>query len=122
MNAMKPQISYIAASRALGIVEVQFQEPKTGVRAALDEITGVHVMYTAEIIPPTDTAVVAFESQYVEEKGDPATGIDIELAPLTGYVQKACFQNLKKDQTYTMKISTLINGRTISEGGLWLWT
>jgi hypothetical protein len=116
MNAMKPTIRYIAASRDLGIAEVQFQEPKTGVRAALADIPGVHLMYLAEIIPPADSSIVACESAFVEEKeGDLLTGIDIELAPLTGFVQKASFSGLKKDQKYTLKISTTINGRTISQ-------
>merc|ERR1719266_2167887 len=60
-NAMKPKIRYVAASRELGICEIQFAEPKTGVRYALNDIPGVHVMYMAEIDPPADTDVVAFD-------------------------------------------------------------
>ena len=32
-------------------------------RAALADIPGVHLMYVAEIVPPVETAVVAFESE-----------------------------------------------------------
>lgn len=114
MDAMKPKIRYIAASRELGIAEVQFQEPRSGVRAALNDISGVHLMYIAEIIPPADAAVKAFESKYVDE-GQLVDGVDIELAPLTGFIQKTDFSGLKKDVKYTVKVSTSINGRTVSE-------
>ena len=33
-------------------------------RAALGDISGVHLMYVAEIVPPVKTAVEAFESKY----------------------------------------------------------
>merc|ERR1719206_1079461 len=66
---MKPKIKQMVASKELGIVEVQFQEPKSGVRACLADLPGVHLMYVAEIIPPAATAVEAFESKYVLEGG-----------------------------------------------------
>ena len=39
-------------------------------RAALADIHGVHLMYVAEIVPPVETAVVAFESE-VSSGGQP---------------------------------------------------
>merc|ERR1719370_1670306 len=50
-EAIKPKIKQIVASRELGIAEVQFQEPKSGVRASLAALPHVHLMYVAEIIP-----------------------------------------------------------------------
>merc|ERR1712106_862885 len=81
-DAMKPHIHYIAASRDLGIVEIQFQEPKTGVRAALDDIHGVHLLYVAEIVPPAKTAVEAFDSMYVPERQKDGSIEIIEMASL----------------------------------------
>jgi len=111
-DAMKPKIKQVVVSRDLGISEVQFQEPKTGVRAALGDISGVHLMYVAEIVPPAKTAVEAFESKYIPEEGE---GDDIEMAPLRGFIQRACFHGMKKDVHYTMKVSTVVNGRTICQ-------
>lgn len=93
-------------------------EPKTGVRVALADISGVHLMYLAEIIPPADTAVEAFETVVDEEEEDTENlAKDMEMAPLavSGNVQRASFWGLKKDQKYTMKVSTVLNGRTISQ-------
>jgi len=112
-EAMKPKIKYVVVSRELGIAEVQFQEPKTGVRAALADIRGVHLMYIAEISPPAKSAVEAFESKYVPEEGE--TNDDIEMAPLCGFIQRACFHGLNKDVQYTIKVSTVVNGRTICQ-------
>jgi len=112
-DAMKPKIKYVVVSRDLGIAEVQFQEPKSGVRAALAKISGVHLMYVAEIVPPANTAVEAFESKFVPEEGDIAG--DIEMAPLRGFIQRACFQGLKEDVKYRMKISTVVNSKTICQ-------
>merc|ERR1712001_492116 len=41
----------------------------------------------------------------------------MEMAPLavSGSVQRASFWGLKKDQKYTLKVSTVLNGRTISQ-------
>ena len=36
-------------------------------RAALADIPGVHLMYVAEILPPVETAVVAFEGSFVPD-------------------------------------------------------
>ena len=41
-------------------------------RAALADIPGVHLMYVAEIVPPVETAVVAFESEV--SSGQPISG------------------------------------------------
>jgi len=119
-EAMKPEIRYVMASREKGIAEVQFQEPKSGVRAALTDIHGVHLMYVAEILPPTDTAVEVFDSKFVpdeecNENGKEASICrgDIELAPLKGFIQRASFSGLKKDVKYTIKIRTIVNGKTI---------
>ena len=92
-------------------------------RACLADLPGVHLMYVAEIIPPAATAVEAFESKYVLEGGvengsfshiDEAKK-DIELGKRRSHVQRACFEGLKKNVDYSMKISTVVNGRTISE-------
>ena len=98
------------------------KEPKSGVRACLADLPGVHLMYVAEIIPPAATAVEAFESKYVEE-GTVNNGFisqdqntkDIEFGMLKGHIQRACFEGLKKDVDYSMKVSTVVNGKTISE-------
>ena len=81
-------------------------------RAALGDISGVHLMYVAEIVPPVKTAVEAFESKYIPEEGELA---DIEMAPLNCFIQRACFHGLKKDVQYTIKISTVVNGKTICQ-------
>jgi len=122
-DSMKPKIKQMVASRELGIVEVQFQEPKSGVRACLADLPGVHLMYVAEIIPPASTAVEAFESKYVMEGGIENGSFsqleeakkDVETGKLRGHIQRACFEGLKKNVDYSMKISTVVNGRTISE-------
>jgi len=121
-EAIRPKIKRIVASRELGIAEVQFQEPKSGVRACLAELPGVHLMYVAEIIPPAATAVEAFESKYVEEGTDNNGFIhtdgkakDVEFGILKGQIQRACFEGLKKDVDYSVKVSTVVNGKTISE-------
>merc|ERR1719154_219635 len=121
-DAMKPKIKHIVASKELGIAEVQFQEPKSGVRAYLASLPGVHLMYVAEIIPPAATAVEAFESKYVEEENDNKAFAatengknDIEFGMLRGHIQRACFEGLKKDVDYSVKVSTIVNGKAISE-------
>jgi len=121
-EAIKPKIKQIVASRELGIVEVQFQEPKSGVRASLADLPGVHLTYVAEIIPPAATAVEVFESKYVEE-GQENRGFvsldgktkDMEFGMLKGHIQRACFEGLKKNIDYSIKVSTVVNGKTISE-------
>jgi len=40
---------------------------------------------------------------------------DVETGKLRGHIQRACFEGLKKNVDYSMKISTVVNGRTISE-------
>jgi len=139
-EAIRPKIKHIVASRELGIAEVQFQEskhfcesslslyfifkePKSGVRASLAALPHVHLMYVAEIIPPAATAVATFESKYVEEGLDNSGFTpsldgkqkDIEFGILKGYIQRACFEGLKKDVDYSVKVSTVVNGKTISE-------
>ena len=97
-----------------------FQEPKTGVRSALSDIHGVHLMYVAEIVPPAKTAVEAFESKYIPENecevGEKENcAEDIEMAPLKGFIQRACFTGLKKDVNYCVKVRTVVNGKTICQ-------
>ena len=82
-------------------------------------------MYVAEIIPPAASAVEEFESKYVEEENEnkgfslgrtyEIFGKDIEFGMLKGPIQRACFQGLKKDIDYSVKVSTVVNGKTISE-------
>ena len=98
------------------------KEPKSGVRACLADLPGVHLMYVAEIIPPAATAVEAFESKYVEEGTDNNGFIltegntkDVEFGMLKGHIRRACFEGLKKDVDYSVKVSTVVNGKTISE-------
>ena len=81
------------------------------------------MMYVAEIIPPANTALETFESKYVEEDLDNVgfeTSMngkqkDIEFGMLKGHIQRACFEGLKKDIDYSVKVSTVVNGKTISE-------
>ena len=96
------------------------QEPKTGVRSALSDCHGVHLMYVAEICPAAKTAVEAFERKYIPEneceggEKDNCAG-DIEMAPLRGFIQRASFMGLKKDVKYTVKVRTVVNGKTICQ-------
>ena len=78
----------------------------------MGDIRGVHLMYVAEIVPPAKSAVEAFESKYIPEDSE---GDDIEMAPLRGYIKRACFHGLKPEVSYTMKISTVVNGKTICQ-------
>jgi len=116
-EAMKPSIRYVIASREQGLAEVQFQEPRSGVRAALADIHGVHLMYVAEIVPPAETAVVAFEGSFVPDTESEVAGSngDVEMAPLRGSIQRASFTGLKKDGRYTVKVRTVVNGKTICQ-------
>ena len=86
-------------------------------RAALGDIHGVHLMYVAEIVPPAETAVVAFEGGFVpdseETNGGPSG--DIEMSPLRGSIQRASFRGLKSEGTYTVKVRTVVNGKTICQ-------
>ena len=95
------------------------QEPKTGVRAALTDIHGVHLMYVAEIVPPAESAVEAFESKFVpddcREDDKVCEDGDIEMAPLKGFIQRASFSGLKQDGKYTIKVRTVVNGKTICQ-------
>ena len=91
-------------------------------RGSLADLPGVHLTYVAEIIPPAATAVEVFESKYVEE-GQENKGFismdgkskDIEFGILKGHIQQACFEGLKKRVDYSIKVSTVVNGKTISE-------
>ena len=71
-------------------------------------------MYVAEIVPPAKSAVEAFESKYIPEDED-GNETDIEMVPLRGFIQRACFHGLKKDVSYSVKVSTVVNGRTICQ-------
>ena len=79
----------------------------------IPDLSGVHLMYVAEIVPPAKTAVEAFESKYIPEEGDHEN--DIEMAPLRGFIQRACFSGLKKDVHYALLVSTVVNGKTICQ-------
>ena len=82
-------------------------------------------MYVAEIIPPAASAVEEFESKYFEEENEnkgfslgrtyATFGKDIEFGMLKGHIQRACFEGIKKDIDYSVKVSTVVNGKTISE-------
>ena len=79
-------------------------------------------MYVAEIIPPASSAVKAFESKYLTEGTDNIGFIsadgkkrDTEFGVLKGHIQHACFEGLRKDVDYSIKVSTVVNGKTISE-------
>ena len=94
------------------------QEPRSGVRAALGDIHGVHLMYVAEIVPPAETAVVAFEGGFVpdsEEANNGGASGDLEMSPLRGSIQRASFRGLKSEGTYTVKVRTVVNGKTICQ-------
>jgi len=112
-EATKPEILQVNISSDLGLARVEFQEPTTGVRAALSKTPGVHLVYVAEICPPADTAVEAFE--FIPEKLTHKTG-DMEMMNLKDvHVQPATFTGLKEDVEYTIKVSTVVNGMTISQ-------
>ena len=69
-------------------------------------------MYVAEIVPPAETAV-AFESMHISEEEEPNE--DSKLVPVTGFVKRACFHGLKTNIQYRIKISTIVNGKTICQ-------
>ena len=77
-------------------------------------------MYVAEICPAAKTAVEAFESKYIPEneceggEKDNFAG-DIEMAPLRGFIQRASFTGLRKGVKYTVKVRTVVNGKTICQ-------
>merc|ERR1719458_2048569 len=113
---MRPTIGGIAADPGKGTASVQIVEAKTGVRVALADISGDHLMYLAEIIPPAATAVEVFRTVVGEEEEVVKNlAKDMEMAPpaVSGNVQRATFWGLKRDQEYTLKVSTVLNGRTI---------
>ena len=79
-------------------------------------------MYVAEIIPPAATAVEAFESKFIDEGNDNKGFVAVEgksealeFGMLRGNIQRACFEGLRKDVDYSVKVSTVVNGKTISE-------
>ena len=50
-------------------------------RAALADIHGVHLMYVAEIVPPAETAVVAFEGSFVPDtESEVSSAVDSQSA------------------------------------------
>ena len=66
------------------------------------------------------TAVEAFESKYIPENecevGEKENCTeDIDMAPLKGFIQRACFTGLKKDVNYCVKVRTVVNGKTICQ-------
>ena len=79
----------------------------------MGDIRGVHLMYMPEIVPLAKSAVEAFERKYIPDEGELKD--DIEMAPLRGFIQRACFHGLNKDVYYTMKVSTVVNGKTICQ-------
>ena len=70
-------------------------------------------MYVAEIVPPAETTVEAFKSMYIAEEKE-ANG-DTKLIPVTGFIKRACFHGLKTNIQYRIKISTIVNGKTICQ-------
>ena len=82
-------------------------------------------MYVAEIVPPVESAIEAFESGYIPDTVAPDIETppepdeeeknqeNIQLAPLKGFVQRATFTGLKKGVKYKIKVRTVINGKTI---------
>ena len=88
----------------------------------MSNLPGVHLMYVAEIIPPAATAVKAFESKFIDEGNNNEGFVAVEgksealeFGILKGNIQRACFEGLKKDVDYSIKVSTVVNGKTISE-------
>ena len=67
-------------------------------RSVLGNLYGVHLIYVAEIIPPVKTAVAAFETQYMAEGEESGSKEDIEMAPLSGFIQRANFEVQHKSQ------------------------
>ena len=70
-------------------------------------------MYVAEIVPPAETAVEAFKSLDTAniETGNTEPGIGI----VRGYIMRAAFSGLKTSVHYRIKISTIVNGKTICQ-------
>jgi len=122
-DAMKPKILGLSRTTGLNLARVEFQEPKTGVRAALANLPGVNLFYIAEICPPADSAVEGFEFKTVQDRqtlngkeagdGIEMTNIATLLADDIG-IQAAVFTGLKPEVAYTIKVSTVVNGRTIA--------
>ena len=63
--------------------------------------------------------MVAFEGGFVpESEGQESNGGasgNMEMSPLRGSIQRASFRGLKKDGTYTVKVRTVVNGKTICQ-------
>ena len=96
------------------LIKTYYQKkPKTGVRAALARIPGVKLMYVAEIVPPAETAVEAFKSMHISKEEEPNE--DPKLVPMTGFVKRASCHGLKTNIQYRIKISTIVNGKTICQ-------
>ena len=88
----------------------------------MSNLPGVNLMYVAEIIPPVATTVKAFESKFIDEGNnnegfvtDEGKSEASEFGILKRHIQCACFEGLKKDVDYSIKVSTVVNGKTISE-------
>ena len=93
-------------------------------RAALSSIPGVHLIYLAEICPPVQTAVEAFQTKHIDQSDSTAAGSgwkvnrdgDIEMVPLQGGdIKTAMFTGFKRDLRYVVKVRTVLNGKTISQ-------
>ena len=78
----------------------------------LDRQPGVDVMYTAEMVPPTADGCLVYDIGDGDNKGNK----DTELTEVkTDKSHKFTFKMLDpKVEEYSVKIRTLVNGRTIA--------
>ena len=76
----------------------------------LDRTSGVDVMYTAEMVPPTADGALVYDIGYEEALKD------TELTEVkTDKSHKFVFEKLDSEvKQYSCKIRTLVNGRTIA--------
>ena len=74
------------------------------------------MVYVAEIVPPAETRLVAVESRFIPSQSQTekrSNGGDTKMTMLKGHIKLATFTGLKKDVDYTIKVRTVVNGKTI---------
>ena len=82
----------------------------------LDRTSGVDVMYTAEMVPPTADGALVYDIGYEEAlKDTELTEVKTDKSQVTDKSHKFIFEKLDSEvKEYSVKIRTLVNGRTIA--------
>ena len=82
----------------------------------LDRTSGVDVMYTAEMVPPTADGALVYDIGYEDAlKDTELTEVKTDKSQVTDKSHKFIFEKLDSEvKEYSVKIRTLVNGRTIA--------